>query len=331
MDRLDSETEELLKEILENDDNFPEYLINKFNGLSVEENFKLRAKIKVLSNGHYISLIWADNLPYLGSIEQKGQSYFASKEQEETKGFNAWEKLLYKLLKNVQAGREYLLFTIKPTDDERITMQKLQELGYINNLKGYGIDNLSYTLTYDGLHYFENRNSLTTQQSIEQKKRVFISHSSKDETFVVKFVQLIQLLGVERGNIFCSSIEGQGVNHGMKIEEAVRNELIEDKVIIYILSNNFFNSTYCINELGAGWILSDKRIQDKNLFLIKLPDVSFDDIKGFIGGSDKYTECTDISITAFIEEFENVLELNHKQPTEYLGLVKNFIKDIEKI
>jgi len=108
----------------------------------------------------------------------------------------------------------------------------------------------------------------------------------------------------------------------------VRNELIEDKVLIYIISNNFLNSNYCLNELGAGWILSDKRTQNKNLFHIKLPDISFDDIKGFIG-SDKCTECNDKSITTFVEEFEEVLGLPLKKPTVYRSLVDTFIKDTQ--
>lgn len=157
--------------------------------------------------------------------------------------------------------------------------------------------------------------------------KVFISHSSKDEEFVIKLVQFFEILGVKHNNIFCSSIEGQGVKHGNKIEEAVRNEIIEDKVLIYVISKNFLESNYCLNELGAGWVLSDSRTQRKDLFPIKLPDISFDDIKGFIGGGDKCTECNEKSITAFVEEFEDVLGLPSKKPTIYRNLVDNFIKD----
>lgn len=333
MDLLDPETEELLKEILNNDKDFPAILRLKLENCSWEESQKIRSQIKLLRENGYISkLTWGDNLPLLGRIEQKGRSYFTLKEQEETKDFNAWEKLLYKLHKNVHtAGGIPAINIIKLTNDERITISKLQNLGYITNLRAIGFDSMGCDLTYDGLHYFENRNSMATQQynGTEQKERIFISHSSKDEVFVVKLAQLFELLGVNRNNIFCSSIEGQGVKHGKKIEEAVRNEIIEDKVLIYVISNNFLNSNYCLNELGAGWILSDKRTQNKNLFHIKLPDISFDDIKGFIGGSDKCTECNDKSITAFVEEFEEVLGLPLKKATAYRNLVDNFIKDTQ--
>lgn len=251
MDWLDPETEKLLKEILDNDKDFPAILRLKLENCNWEESQKLRSQIKLLREYGYISkLTWGDNVPLLGRIEQKGRTYFIMKEKQ-------------------------------------------QEM---------------------------------SKETI-QKDRIFISHSSKDENFVVKLAQLFELLGVSRNNIFCSSIEGQGVKHGKKIEESVRNEIIENKVLIYIISKNFLDSNYCLNELGAGWILSDQRTQNKNLFHIKLPDVSFDEIKGFIGGGDKCTECNEQSITTFVEELEEILKLPPKKPTAYRNLVDNFIKD----
>lgn len=176
MDLLDLETEELLKEILNNDKDFPAILRLKLENCSWEESQKIRSQIKLLRENGYISkLTWGDNVPLSVRIEQKGRSYFFMKEKQ-------------------------------------------QEMN----------------------------------KAVVQKDKVFISHSSKDEEFVVKLAQLFELLGVAHNNIFCSSIEGQGVKHGKKIEEAVRNEIIEDKVLSYIISKNFLNSNYCLNELGAG-------------------------------------------------------------------------------
>ncbi|MBD5131216.1 MAG: TIR domain-containing protein [Clostridiales bacterium] len=253
MDLLDPETEELLKEILNNDKDFPAVLRLKLENCSWAESQKVRSQIKLLREDGYISkLSWGDNVPLSGRIEQKGRAYFMMKENQ-------------------------------------------QEM----------------------------------DRTVIQKDKVFISHSSKDEGFVVKLAQFFELLGVAHNNVFCSSIEGQGVKHGKKIEEAVRNEIIEDRVLIYIISKNFLSSNYCLNELGAGWILADNRTQSKNLFHIKLPDISFDDIKGFISGGDKCTECDEKSMTAFVEEFEEVLGLSPKKPTEYRNLVDNFIKDTQ--
>lgn len=212
----------------------------------------------------------------------------------------------------------------------RSQIKLLRENGYISKLTwGDNVPLLGRIEQKGRCYFIMKEKQQETKNIVTQKERVFISHSSKDEAFVGKLAQLFELLGVNRNNIFCSSIEGQGVKLGKKIEEAVRNEIIEDKVLIYIISNNFLNSNYCLNELGAGWILSDNRTQNKNLFHIKLPDISFDDIKGFIGGSDKCTECNDKSITTFVEEFEEVLGLPLKKATVYRNLVDTFIKDIQ--
>lgn len=251
---LDKETEELLKEILENDKNFPAILRDKLQELDWEESVKLRAKIKLLIEEGYISkLTWGDNLPLVGRIEQKGRAYFELKEK-----------------------------ALSPT-------------------------------------------------MIKNNGKVFISHSSKDIFFVNKLVQLLILLGINRTNIFCSSIEAQGVSHGKKIEEAVRNQIIEDEILVYIISYNFLSSNYCLNELGAGWILSDQRTQGKELFLIKLPDINFDDIKGFISGTNKFTEINKDSISTFIEEVEGVLKLPTKKLTEYNNIIDTFLSDAQQI
>ena len=132
MELLDPETEELLKEILNNDKDFPAILRTKLKNCSWEESKILRSQIKLLRENGFISkLTWGDNLPLSGRIEQKGRAYFTMKEKQ-------------------------------------------QEM---NNV-------------------------------VAQKDKIFISHSSKDEEFVTKLAQLFVLLGVNRGNIFCSSIEG---------------------------------------------------------------------------------------------------------------------------
>lgn len=249
---------------------------------------------------------------------------------------NETEELLHKILendKNFPAILRTMLETADFGESEKLRskIKLLIEEGYISKLS-WG-DNLPLfgRIEQKGRSYFSMKEKFPTDIQSEQKERIFISHSSKDTDFVVKIEQLFELIGINRSNIFCSSIEGQGVKNGKKIEESVRNEIIEDKILIYILSKNFLDSNYCLNELGAGWILSDSRTQSKKLFHIKLSDISFDEIKGFIGSGDKCTECNERSITTFVEEIEEVLNLPSKKATEYRNLVDNFVKDIKAI
>lgn len=81
---LDFETEELLKEIVENENGYPEILRRKLQSVKGLDSDILRAKIRLLIDEGYISKIqWADNLPYCGRIEQKGRTYFETKKKVE--------------------------------------------------------------------------------------------------------------------------------------------------------------------------------------------------------------------------------------------------------
>lgn len=81
MEFLSKEIENLLQECIERSDDFPTVLTEKFEGLSSKEDNRLRSRIKVLTDKGFISeLIWGDNAPYYGRIEQKGYDYFHQKE-----------------------------------------------------------------------------------------------------------------------------------------------------------------------------------------------------------------------------------------------------------
>jgi len=58
----------------------------------------------------------------------------------------------------------------------------------------------------------------TTDQTI--KKKVFISHASKDILAVKHIVELLELIGFDKSNMFCSSIEPYGIPTGMDIYES---------------------------------------------------------------------------------------------------------------
>lgn len=85
-----------------------EVLQKKFKDLDYEADSRLRAKISVLIYGGYISeLKWADNVPWFGRIEHKGRSYFEMKENDETKSFKDWEKILYRIIRAQKNRQEY--------------------------------------------------------------------------------------------------------------------------------------------------------------------------------------------------------------------------------
>lgn len=171
----------------------------------------------------------------------------------------------------------------------------------------------------------------THERFINFNDSIFISHSSKDIEFIAQFVSFLERIGIARNKIFCSSIEGQGVKNGQRIEEKVRDNLIESKLVIYILTNNFFDSSYCTQELGAGWILRDDRILEKATFILKLDDLQADDIKGFINKDFKYSELNADSLMGLVDDISEQFSIPNKKASEVNNIVKTLISSTEKM
>lgn len=97
--------------------------------------------------------------------------------------------------------------------------------------------------------------------SLETKK-VFISHSSKDEAIVKLFVtQIIRLgCGLQPDDIVCTSIESTGIKTGEDIRNYLKEKIRESDYVFFMISENYRESSICLNEMGAAWIL-DKKVK----------------------------------------------------------------------
>lgn len=117
-----------------------------------------------------------------------------------------------------------------------------------------------------------------------RKRLLFISHSEKDVNMVEKFVDLLYDIGVPNTCIFCSSISEIGVPLKVDIYEYLRNMLASEQVIpIFILSDNYYSSAACLNEMGAVWV------KQKDYFTFLLPDFEFSKIRGAINPCKRST------------------------------------------
>lgn len=103
--------------------------------------------------------------------------------------------------------------------------------------------------------------------------KVFVSHASADQQIVSKFVEeaLISGMGFRPEEVFYSSYEDTGVENGKDIPEAIRTGLLEAKVFIMMVSDNYRRSEVCLNEMGAAWIR-----EDLLRIILLLPGTGFD-------------------------------------------------------
>ncbi|MBD5800455.1 hypothetical protein BHU24_14740 [Bacillus pseudomycoides] len=86
----------------------------------------------------------------------------------------------------------------------------------------------------------------------------FISHASADRELVAEFVDFMELaLKVDRSRIYCTSgIGTKTIRTGTNFIEDIKDNVIGTKVVIFILTPNYFKSNFCLAELGAAWALS---------------------------------------------------------------------------
>lgn len=111
----------------------------------------------------------------------------------------------------------------------------------------------------------------------EKEKKVFISHASKDEDVVRKFVELLEDIGLTEAQVVCSSIPGYGIPLGEDIYDWLAQQFREyDLHVLFMLSDNYYNSIPCQNEMGATWVLKTKYDS------VLLPGFEYRDIKGAV-------------------------------------------------
>ena len=100
--------------------------------------------------------------------------------------------------------------------------------------------------------------SISEDVNADKKKcpLIFISHCGKQKAFVKALEELFESCGFSGDNMFCSSVPGFNIDEGEDIVDTLRKKFVDYNLyVIYVLSSEFFDSSYCMNEVGAAWVL----------------------------------------------------------------------------
>lgn len=89
---------------------------------------------------------------------------------------------------------------------------------------------------------------------------IFISHSSKDKEIGENLLKLLLAIGILSRNIIFTSKSGYGIPAGNNIFEWLKSKLLEKPFVIYLLSDNYYDSIPCLNEMGASWVVESKHV-----------------------------------------------------------------------
>lgn len=112
---------------------------------------------------------------------------------------------------------------------------------------------------------------------VEKTPLLFISHSSENEDIATALVEMLRTIGFTNKNLFCSSVPGFDIKEGEDIYDCLRSKFEQhDVFVIFLLSEQYYGSPACLNEMGAAWAL---RTQYSTFVL---PGFEIPNIKGAI-------------------------------------------------
>ena len=111
----------------------------------------------------------------------------------------------------------------------------------------------------------------------DKPHKIFISHSSKDVAYVAQIVNLLDGMGLNQTQVFCSSLPGYGVPIDTNIFDFLRDQFLKYNLhVIFIHSDNYYMSPISLNEMGAAWALKNA------VTSILLPGFGFEKMTGVV-------------------------------------------------
>ena len=170
-----------------------------------------------------------------------------------------------------------------------LEFEKLQQYGMICESMMYGTGGM-VTLSTQGKIYFEEKEDIIRKSEDDmkdsiacqdQRNQIFISHRTVDAGIADMIKDFLVSTGVPNEKIFCSSLPGNDVNE--KISPEVKTRLKKASIIILILSKDYYESAYCINEAGVSWYLDDVVTS----IPFGMPEIDYTDMIGFFNSDYK--------------------------------------------
>jgi hypothetical protein len=155
------------------------------------------------------------------------------------------------------------------------------------------------------------------------ERQVFISHSARDAELVNSLVTLLKAgVGMREEQYFYTSGAGAAVAPGDDFVARIRDELVDCKLAIELITPSYLESRFCLCELGAVWVST------KQNFPIRTPSVDANDLDGVLGNIQvpQVEECLD----DLAQRVGDVLGVKFTL-ANWNGAKKDFLNDLEDI
>jgi len=166
--------------------------------------------------------------------------------------------------------------------------------------------------------------------SLEQDNRmkIFISHSSKNAAYGNALVTLLRAVGVKAEDIVFTSNPAYGIPIGKSVFQWLKNRIREQSYVIYLLSEEYYASVACLNEMGAAWVIENKGAMlfipgfDLNCHEFQSGALDPRTIGFFLSDEDRVTE--------FVESLKGEFPILDRQVLINQA-IKTFLDDVRKL
>lgn len=113
--------------------------------------------------------------------------------------------------------------------------------------------------------------------AVKKVPHLFISHASSDKDLIDSFVDLLQTgIGLTHDQVFCTSLEGMGIPTGKDFIKFIHEKIQDPFLIIMVITPSYYESSFCLCELGAAWAMSHSS------FPIICPPLEYSDLEAVL-------------------------------------------------
>lgn len=148
----------------------------------------------------------------------------------------------------------------------------------VDHIKDLSIIRNRLIAELEGMDFSIKQNVQNSEQDkIEKPFKLFISHATKNSDYVKLLINLLEDIGLNESNVFCSSMPGYGVPLDEDIYDYLNKQFnMYHLRVLFILSDEYYDSPANLNEMGAAWILKSRYTS------ILLPGFDFKGIRGAV-------------------------------------------------
>lgn len=213
-------------------------------------------------------------------------------------------------------GNERNSVTLEATDVPVHLMQtlpfeceKLHQYGLVSSYMPLG-GSVMLTLSTAGKTYFEKLVDHSCSEVPNMRNEIFISHRYSDKEYADMLQDYLVGCGVPKDVVFCSSLPGNDVHKN--IPKEVKEHLKHSAVNIILLSSEYFDSYYCLNEAGIIWYTEE----EVPFIVIGLPEIGTTDMVGFISSDYRlYRLDVDTDLSHILDTVSERLKLDGSKHT----------------